>query len=316
MSPQQSSPLSSQLASPMAAAEAEARISLAHPLDLVGTLAPLAHGRHDPTIRFTAGGIWRAMRTSDGSASLHVAASSSGVIVRAWGPGAAAAIEMAPGLIGLLDEPDRLVPRDPILRDLVRRNPGLRLPRSRRLFEALVPAILEQKVTGVEARRSFRALIARHGEAAPGPAGLRLQPSAEILAALPYPAYHVVGVERRRADLIRSAARMAPRFERAAGPEEAGRMLRAIAGIGPWTTAEVLRVAWGDPDAFSLGDYHLPNLVAWAFAGEARADEARMLELLEPYRGQRGRVQRLLEASSLRIPRFGPRMAARSIARI
>jgi len=304
------------LTSPLSTAEAEAWITVAYPLDLVGTLAPLAHGRHDPTIRFTAGGIWRAMRTFDGPASLYVASSSNGVTVRAWGPGAAAAIEMAPGLIGLLDEPDRLVARDPILRDLVRRNPGLRLPRSRRLFEALVPAILEQKVTGVEARRSFRALIARHGEAAPGPAELRLQPSAQILAALPYPAYHLVGLERRRAEVIRSAARIALRLERAAGPEDAGRLLRAIAGIGPWTTAEVLRVAWGDPDAFSLGDYHLPNLIAWALAGEPRADEARMLELLEPYRGQRGRVQRLLEASSLRIPRFGPRMAARSIARI
>jgi 3-methyladenine DNA glycosylase/8-oxoguanine DNA glycosylase len=256
------------------------------------------------------------MRTADGPATLHVAASSDAVAILAWGPGAASAVEGAPALVGLLDEPDRLVPHHAILRDLVRRNPGLRLPRSGRLLEALVPAILEQKVTGVEARRSFRALIARHGEPAPGPVALRLQPAAETLAALPYPAYHLLGVERRRADVIRSAAAMASRIERATSPEEAGRLLRAIPGIGPWTTAEVLRVAWGDPDAFSLGDYHLPNLVAWALAGEARASEARMLQLLEPYRGQRGRVQRLLEASSLRIPRFGPRMAPGSIARL
>ncbi|MDP9273362.1 MAG: DNA-3-methyladenine glycosylase 2 family protein, partial [Chloroflexota bacterium] len=252
-----------------------------------------------------------------GPATLHIAASPGAALLQAWGPGAGAAIEAAPALIGMLDEPDQLVPHHAILRDLVRRNPGLRLPRSRRLLEALVPAILEQKVTGVEARRSFRALVARHGEPAPGPVGLRLQPSAQTLAALPYPAYHVLGVERRRADVIRAASAMASRIEAAASPQDAGRLLRAITGIGPWTTAEVLRIAWGDPDALSLGDYHLPNLVAWALAGEARADEARMLQLLEPYLGQRGRVQRLLEAStSLRIPRFGPRMAPRSIARI
>jgi 3-methyladenine DNA glycosylase/8-oxoguanine DNA glycosylase len=303
--------------SPLPSSDAEARIALVHPLDVAATLAPLAHGRHDPTIRFTARGVWRAMRTVQGPATLHIAASPGAALLQAWGPGAGAAIEAAPALIGLLDKPDQFVPHHAILRDLVRRNPGLRLPRSGRLLEALVPAILEQKVTGVEARRSFRALVARHGEPAPGPAGLRLQPSARTLATLPYPAYHVLGVERRRADVIRAASAMASRIEAAASPQDAGRLLRAITGIGPWTTAKVLRVAWGDPDAFSLGDYHLPNLVAWALAGEARADEARMLQLLEPYRGQRGRVQRLLEASpSLRIPRFGPRMAPRSIARI
>lgn len=303
--------------SPLRSSDAEARIALAHPLDVVATLLPLAHGRHDPTIRFTAGGVWRAMRTVDGPATLHVATSPGAALLQAWGPGAWAAIQAAPALIGLLDEPDQLVPHHAILRDLVRRNPGLRLPRSGRLLEALVPAILEQKVTGIEARRSFRALVARHGEPAPGPVGLRLQPSAQTFAALPYPAYHVLGVERRRADVIRAASAMASRIETAPSAQDAGRLLRGVAGIGPWTTAEVLRVAWGDPDAISLGDYHLPNLVAWALAGEARADEARMLQLLEPYRGQRGRVQRLLEASpSLRIPRFGPRMAPRSIARI
>ena len=72
-------------------------------------------------------------------------------------------------------------------------------------------------------------------------------------------------------------------------------------------------MAWGDPDAISIGDYHIPNLVAFALAGEPRGDDARMLELLEPYRGQRGRVQRLLELSGIRPPRYGPRMPARAI---
>jgi hypothetical protein len=41
-----------------------------------------------------------------------------------------------------------------------------------------------------------------------------------------------------------------------------------------------------------------------------------MLQLLEPYAGQRGRVQRLLEAGRVAAPRFGPRMAPRRIAAI
>ena len=133
--------------------------------------------------------------------------------------------------------------------------------------------------------------------------------------ALPYFAFHRFGLERRRADLIRELRRWRPALEGAA-PAEAYRRLGAVPGIGPWTLAEVGRIAFGDPDAISVGDYHLPNLVAWALAREPRADDARMLELLEPYRGQRGRVQRLLEASGIRPPRYGPRMAPQPIAEI
>jgi 3-methyladenine DNA glycosylase/8-oxoguanine DNA glycosylase len=77
-----------------------------------------------------------------------------------------------------------------------------------------------------------------------------------------------------------------------------------------------VRSAFGDPDAISVGDFHIPNSVAWALAREPRADDARMLELLEPYRGQRGRVQRLLEVGRITAPRYGPRMSPRRIAAI
>ena len=89
----------------------------------------------------------------------------------------------------------------------------------------------------------------------------------------------------------------------------------SIAGVGRWTSAEVRRVALGDPDAVSVGDYHLPHAVAWALAGEARADDARMLELLEPFAGHRARVVRLIEVAAIGAPRRGPRMPLRAIAR-
>jgi 3-methyladenine DNA glycosylase/8-oxoguanine DNA glycosylase len=143
-----------------------------------------------------------------------------------------------------------------------------------------------------------------------------LAPPPAVVAALPYHAFHRFGVERRRADTLRRAAALGARLEALRDPAELARTLRTVRGIGPWTVAEVSRVALGDPDAVSVGDFHVPNLVCWTLAREARGDDARMLELLEPYRGQRGRIQRLLEVSGLRAPRYGPRLAPRSIAGI
>jgi len=295
--------------------DASGFVSLPAPVDLAMTLGPIAHGRGDPTIRFGPDGIWRATRTPDGPATLQLSTVEGGIEVRAWGPGAANAIAGAADLVGATDDPSALVPKHRLIGELARRFPGLRLPSTNRPFESLLPAICEQKVAGVEARAAFRGIIAVHGEPAPGPAGLRLQPTAATLAGLPYFAFHRFGLERRRADLIRRTAQLAPRLE-AASPAEAYARLGAEPGIGPWTLAEVGRIAFGDPDAISVGDYHLPNLVAWALAREPRADDARMLELLEPYRGQRGRIQRLLEASGIQAPRYGPRMAPHRIAGI
>src|SRR3970282_1847104 len=134
-------------------------------------------------------------------------------------------------------------------------------------------------------------------------------------AGLPYFAYHPFGLEKRRADVIRAAARLAPRLETAT-PDEARDRMAAVPGMGPWTIAEVMRAAYGDPDAVSIGDFHIPNSVAWALAREPRADDARMLELLEPYRGQRGRVHGLLAGGRVSAPRYGPRRAPRSIVAI
>jgi 3-methyladenine DNA glycosylase/8-oxoguanine DNA glycosylase len=223
-----------------------------------------------------------------------------------------------PRLVGIDDDPGRLVPSHRLVGELARRMPGLRLGRTDRVLESLVPAILEQKVTGSEASHGLRGLIRRHGEPAPGPFGLRLLPRPETLASLPYYAYHPLGIERRRADAIRWAASRADRLEEIVDLplEEAYARLRALPGVGAWTAAEVALRALGDTDAVSVGDYHIPNTVAWALAGEPRGDDARMLELLEPYRGQRARVIRLLEAAGVAAPRYGPRMAPRAIASI
>jgi 3-methyladenine DNA glycosylase/8-oxoguanine DNA glycosylase len=293
--------------------DAETVISVDTPIDLRASLAPLAHGLGDPTIRIGADGIWRATRAPSGPVTVRMVASRTEIRVTAWGPGAAWAIGVAADLVGATDRPEELTPRHPLVAELVHRFPGLRLPRTHRPFDALLPAICEQKVTGIEARAAFRGIVYAHGEAAPGPSRLRLPPEPAALARLPYFAFHRFGLERRRADLIRRCAALAPRLEGRSAADVAT-ILRRVPGIGRWTVAEVVRVAFGDPDAVSVGDYHIPSIVAWALAGERRGDDARMLELLEPYRGQRGRVQRLLEVSGIFPPRRGPRMAPRSIA--
>jgi 3-methyladenine DNA glycosylase/8-oxoguanine DNA glycosylase len=291
------------------------QIELRAPLHLGATLGPLVHGRGDRTVRLTAGEAWLAFRTPEGPAALRVTLEGAGAArATAWGPGAEHALATAPALIGEDDAPELLAAQHPILRRLQRTNPGLRLPRSRRVLHALLPTIIEQKVTGTEAVRAYASLLRAYGEPAPGPADLLLPPAPATLAGIPYHAFHPLGVERRRAEVIRRAAGRAAWLEAAPDAAEASRRLTSLPGIGPWTAAEVVRTAFGDPDAVSVGDYHVPNMVAWALAGEPRADDARMLELLEPYRGQRGRVQRLLEVGRIVAPRYGPRMAPRRIA--
>ena len=282
------------------------------PLDLAATLWPISHGTGDRTIRIGAYEAWRASLTPDGPATVRLQRTEHGVAVSAWGPGAAWSAARAADLVGADDHPPTFEDGHPLLASIVRANPGLRMPRTHLPWEALLPAICEQKVTGREARAAFQGIVRTYGRPAPGPGGLRLPPDPAELASVPYFAFHRFGLEQRRADVIRRAAELAPRLE-GREPAEVARRLQGVPGIGPWTVAEVMRVAFGDADAVSVGDYHIPSLVAWALAGERKADDARMLELLEPYRGQRGRVQRLLEVSGIFPERRGPRMAPRDI---
>jgi len=298
-------------------------IDVEHRIDLVATLRPLRRGRHDPCMALAPGVVWRATRTPDGAAVVHVEHTRPHrIVAEAWGPGASWALDHAPQLVGAHDDPTPLAellgtvdtPERATVERLHRRAPGLRLPSTLAVAETLVPVILEQRVTGQEARRSYRRLVLRHGERAPTPAGapeLWLPPDAATLAGLPSWEYHRLGVERQRADTIVRVSRLADRLNAAvAGPGfdgDLGRLLAPIPGVGAWTIAETALTAVGDADAVSVGDYHLPNHVAWLFRGVARSDDATMLDLLEPYRGQRGRVVRLVMSSRTKPPAFGPK---------
>jgi 3-methyladenine DNA glycosylase/8-oxoguanine DNA glycosylase len=287
------------------------------PVDLRLTLGPLRRGTGDPTMRVEGGAWWRATRTPLGPATARYAVEGAAVRVAAWGPGAEWCVDAAPELLGARDRLDGFRP-DGLVGELHRRLPGLRIPRSRAVFEAFVPSVLEQKVTGGEARAAYRGIVWAWGEPAPGPAGLRLPPTAATLAATPYWAFHRFGVEQKRANTVRAVASRADRLDATVDllPAEAARRMRSLPGVGPWTAAEVAIVALGDADAVSVGDFHLPHMTSWALAGEPRGSDERMLELLAPYAGHRGRVLRLLAAAGLYAPRFGPRRAVRSFRRI
>jgi 3-methyladenine DNA glycosylase/8-oxoguanine DNA glycosylase len=288
------------------------------PLSLGLTLGAFRRGWRDPTTRFDDAGFWRATRTPEGPGSELLTVDRDGITVSAWGPGAGWLLEKAPELVGAHDDPSAFRAAHPVVRDLQRRMPGLRLGRTGAVMEALFPSILEQKVTGKEAWLAYAAIVKRYGEPAPGPAGLMLQPTPERLAGIPSYDLHPLGVERRRAETLRRTCRVAARMEEIVTMPfaDAHRRLRTIPGVGVWTAAEVARVALGDPDAVSVGDYHLKNQVAWVLAGEPRATDERMLELLEPYRGQRARAVRLIEASGITAPRFGPRRPIRKLRQI
>lgn len=282
------------------------------------TLGPLQRGRGDPTITFDGNQVWRTARTPDGPATLRLQVRPNRLDAEAWGAGATWLVERVPDWVGFDDGPEAFRPRHGLLRELHRRHTGLRLGRTGLVFEALLPTILEQKVPGVEAWASYAKLVRTFGEPAPGDAGLVLQPTPLRLLEIPYWSVHRFGIEQRRFAVIQYAASRSASLERTVGlsPHQARALLMSLPGVGGWSAAEVSVGAYGDRDAVSLGDYHLPHQVAWALAGEARGSDERMLELLEPYRGHRARVLRLLALSGIQAPRYGPRMRLRRIARI
>lgn len=283
------------------------------PVDLWLTLGPLGSG---PSLRHHDGAIWRATRTPDGPASVRLQRRDGHIEVQAWGDGAEWAVHNAPAWCGQQDDDSGFAPKHPLIARLHREIRGIRMPRTGAVFEALIPTVILQQVTTEEARSSYHHLVNAMGDPAPGPLPLKIPPSADLLARTPYWRFHRFGIERRRADIIIRAARSAKRVEETAGMdiEAAYRRLLAFPGVGPWTAAKVAMVALGDADAVPVGDYHLPHSVGFAFEGTARSSDDRMLELLEPYRGHRARVIRLIIAAGIIAPRFGPRKPLRNIA--
>ena len=288
------------------------------PVDLRATLMPLVRGTGDPAHRFVDGRFWWAVATPDGPATVSLGVRGSAVAAAGWGRGGAWVLDRLPTLLGADDDWTGVdLAAYPALARVLRSRPGMRLCATGLVMDSLVPAVLEQKVTGLEARRAWRTMLAQYGEPAPGPTPvpMRVPPAAQVLRDIPTWSWHRMGVDIKRQHTIRAAAAVAPRLEEATVDTVLTR-LRVVPGVGEWTAAETAQRAFGHPDAVSVGDYHIKNWVVHALTGRARGTDLEMVELLAPWAGQRQRVVRLIEASGVGAPRFGPRFAPTDIRAI
>lgn len=287
------------------------------PRGLPTTLAVFRFGSSDPTTVLGPGSFARATLTPDGPATLLLrwgadvdSSARSHVDAEAWGPGGDWMLDRVERLVGRFDDGAVDPLGHPVIERAVRNHPGLRIGASGTLFHDIVPIVLGQRITAGEAIAQWRRLVIALGEPAPGPFPvLRLPPTPQAFVDRPTWWYHPFGVEGRRAETIREVARRAGHLWGWAdlSAHECAAKLALLPGIGQWTIGSVLGTSLGEPDAVAVGDFHLKNVVAHALAGEPRGTDERMLELLEPYRGQRGRVVRLLQLDGHRAPTFGPR---------
>lgn len=296
------------------------------PYDLRRTLAIHRFGAHDPCQRVDVGGaVWRAMNSPAGPVVVRwrvlsdVAPGADGPAVveqSSWGPGAAWAADRMPEFTGAVDDPTALVPVHSVVRDAARTHAGLRLSAGGAVIDPLIATILAQKVTVGEATSAWSRLVRAYGQALPmdaraagAPDGLCLPPAADRWSRIPSWEFHRAGVGPERAATILRAARAARALQAAVpdGPDALHRRLLAVPGIGPWTSAEVRQRVLGDADAVSVGDFHVPRMVVFALEGTVSDRDEDLLRVLEPYTGQRYRVQLLLGLAGPRTPRFGPR---------
>jgi 3-methyladenine DNA glycosylase/8-oxoguanine DNA glycosylase len=292
------------------------------------TLRVVRAGRGDPTTVLRADSFVHATLTPDGPATLLLRWAADpapvgecGLDAEAWGPGASWLLARVDALTGVHDAHVEFSVAHPVVARSLSATRTTRLAATGNIWHHLLPTILAQRITGGEAARQWATLCRRLGDVPPGPpelvAGMRLPPTPESLRGRPAWWFHPLGVESKRARTLVEVARHADRLWQwaDAGPVAASSKLELIPGVGPWTVGSVLGPALGDPDAVAVGDFHFPHAVAWALAGEARATDDRMLELLEPYRGQRGRVLSAILRTEGGAPKFGPRQRIVPIAR-
>jgi 3-methyladenine DNA glycosylase/8-oxoguanine DNA glycosylase len=294
-------------------------------VDLLGTLGVLSRGSGDPANQYeqSTGVFWRCCATpaGDGTVAVRLSARQNDgdtVSARAWGPGAEWLLDRLPALLGGEGpDPELDLAAHPRLAEAARRSAGLRQPATGLVLDQLIPAILEQRVTGMQAHRAWRGLVSRYGRPAPGPnTRLRIPPDASTLLEVPVWVWRRLDVDISRQRAIRAAASVAKRLEECAGmpAEDSIARLVAVPGIGQWTAAEVAQRAFGYEDAVSVGDFHLPSTVVHFFTGRARGTDEEMLELLEPWRGRRQRIVRLILRTGVHKPKFGPRYSSFNIA--
>lgn len=289
-------------------------VVLHEPRDLDAVLGPLGRGAGDPAFRRVPNRtVWLTGLMADRPFSVRLVVGDDVVRGTYWGPGRESAALAFPGLLGAADDPTGFNAQHPLIESQWRRyGRVLRTPRSLLTWQVALAAVLEQRVTGVEARGAWRGLVSEHGTPAPGPApaGMMVPPSPEAVMRVPSWDWRRYGVDQQRIATVRQIASVSHVLVGAeqATPERGRNLLTAIPGVGLWTAAEISARALGDADAVSVGDYHLARNVTFALTGRTDGRDEDMLELLKVYAGHRQRVVRLIELAGIAPPRRGPRM--------
>ena len=259
-------------------------------------------GPYDPTTDLTDDRFCKAFFYRGAPAAVEVVRDGGAVAVRAYGEDAEElAAETADGL-RQEDGYAGFATEDTGVLRLHRMLPGLRVVRVPWLYDMTCSAILQQRIRTVDAMRDWRRITHRYG--AQAPLGLRAFPRADVLAAVPQFELERMGIDAKRAKTLLRFAREMRFVSLMPGMdfEQLRQMLLRVSGIGPWTTETVLGYGAGDTDAAIPGDLHLPRIVCYALAGEMSGTDERMMELLEPFRGHRFRIIRLLCAAGLDVP--------------
>ena len=270
-------------------------------------------------MRVGLGDAWRAMRTPEGPATLHVRSHGYDIKAEAWGPGAGWALDSAAGLVGALDDDSGFEPHHDVVAELWRHNRGVHVTQSGAVMHALIPTILEQKVTGHEARRAYRAMVLATSEPAPGETGLYLPPDPARLAETPYFAFHPWGVEQRRAETVRETCAQAARLE-------AGTSLtldQANARLLAHPRRGAVDGGGGRPDGARRRRRDLGRATSTCrtpCAGRSRVSRAEPTSGCSSCWSRTGvnvvACKLLLDAGNISAPAYGPRMEVGNIERI
>lgn len=265
-------------------------------------------------------GVLRATVSSAGPCLVDVTETDEGVILDAHTGDGRLLLESHP-FLGDDDPGHEISPVHPAVARAVGRFGTYRIPRTDNAYHELLPAVLAQRVTAAEAITQWRGLCLAYGaELTVGDAVLHAPPDPETLARVPYTDLHLMGIDKRRADALRAVARHAERlisgWKADLSPAERTQSLTLIPGVGTWTAAIAGYTAFCDPDALEIGDFHVKNTVAYALTGRHRGTDDEMVQLLEPYAGQRERVVRMLAMDGWHAPAHGPRRPNVFIARL
>jgi len=268
-------------------------------------------GAYDPTATLSEGHFRKSFVTPSGVCSVRVAAVERGVEITCEGAEAGQKLAELVSSFEVDDGHETFLPEHPLLRRLRRDQIGLRLLRVPWLFDVACGAVLQQRVRFADACKDWRNIAERFGER--DLAGSVAFPSSSVLSGIPSWELEGLGIDAKRVRALIALARevrMNPLRMEMSYSELRGRLGR-VPGVGPWTVETTLGFGAADPDALPLGDLYLPHIVSYALTGKAEGNDDRMVELLEPYRGHRFRVVRLLYGARLTLPRMASRRPTR-----